>query len=92
MNNEEKILAILTQMQEEQKQMRDDITAIKVRLDYDVDVRFKSIHEGFDVVLKKLDTLDEVKVLAEETRDRVDVIHAIVSEHSANIRELKQAK
>lgn len=29
MNTEEKILAMLTQMQEEQKQMRDDITGIK---------------------------------------------------------------
>lgn len=68
MNNEEKILEILAQMQEEQKQMReeqkqmrqeqkqmqDDITAIKIRLDYDIDKRFDAVNEGVDAILAQL--------------------------------------
>ena len=106
MSNEEKILAILAEIkvtQEKQGQaleehskmfekMQDDITAIKVRLDYDVDKRFDALAEGQAMIEKRLNTLDEVKELAEETRDRVDAIHAAVVQHSAAITELKQAK
>lgn len=98
MNNEEKILAILEQhskmferMQESQKQIQDDITAIKTRLDYDVDRRFDAINESLDVIEKRLDTLDDVKDLAEETKEKVDVIHSVVAQHSHDIKELKKA-
>lgn len=96
MNNEEKILAILEQhskmfekMQDDisslkagQSSMQDDIAAIKTRLDYDVDVRFKAINASLDVIEKRLDTLDDVKELAEETKEKVDVIHSVVAQHS----------
>ncbi len=72
--------------------MQGDLTHIKARLDYDVDKRFDAINEGIDAILAKLGTLDEVKELAEETRDKVDVIHAVVSQHSAAITELKQVQ
>lgn len=98
MNNEEKILAILEQhskmferMQESQKQIQDDIAAIKTRLDYDVDRRFDAINESLDVIEKRLDTLDDVKELAEETKEKVDVIHSVVAQHSQDIKELKKA-
>ena len=92
MSNEEKILAMLAEMQEDQRQIRDDITGIKVRLDYDVDVRFKAISEDIDVIKAKLETLDEVKDLAEKTADKVDVIHAAVVLHGQDIAELKKAQ
>lgn len=98
MNNEEKILAILEQhskmferVQESQKQIQDDIAAIKARLDYDVDRRFDAINESLDVIEKRLDTLDDVKELAEETKEKVDVIHSVVAQHSQDIKELKKA-
>ena len=75
-----------------QTAMQGDITGIKVSLDYDVDVRLKALTEGQEAIEKRLDTLDEVKVLAEETRDKVDVIHAVVAQHSGAITELRQAK
>lgn len=98
MSNEEKILAILEQhskmferMQESQKQIQDDIAAIKTRLDYDVDRRFDAINESLDVIEKRLDTLDDVKELAEETKEKVDVIHSVVAQHSQDTKELKKA-
>ena len=75
-----------------QAQMQDVLTAIKVRLDYDVDVRLKAISEDIDVIKTKLETLDEVKELTEKTADKVDVIHAVVAKHGAAISELKQAQ
>lgn len=74
-----------------QSSMQDDIAAIKTRLDYDVDVRFNAINASLDVIKKRLDTLDDVKELAEETKEKVDVIHAVVAQHSQDIKELKKA-
>lgn len=85
MNNEEKILTILTQMQ-------DDISGIKLRLELDIEKRFDAVNESIDVIAEKLDTLDEVKQLAEKTSDKVDVIHAVVTQHSAAITELKKVQ
>lgn len=103
MNNEEKILAILekhsellTQMQEGQKQMQDDISSIKARLDYDVDVRLKATNETVDGILTQMDIMGkevgEARKLAEETLDKVDVVHAAVTQHSAAISKLKKVQ
>jgi len=75
-----------------QAKMQDDLTHVKARLDYDVDERLKAINEGIDAMREKQDTMDKVKELAEETRDKVDVIHAVVSQHSAAITELKKVQ
>lgn len=69
-----------------------DITSIKARLDYDVDKRLTALVEGQEAIERRLDTLDEVKTLAESTADKVDVIHAVVAQHSADITELKVVK
>lgn len=103
MNNEEKILAMLEQMDARidkmdtrMDQMQEDISGIKVRLDYDVDVRLKAMSEGQEVIEKRLDSIDgelhDVKELAEKTADKVDVIHAVVTQHSAAITELKKVQ
>lgn len=99
MNNGEKILAMLTkiqekqeQMREEQKQMQKDIQHINGRLDLDVCKRLDALAEGQSAIEQRLDTLDEVKELAEKTSDKVDVIHAVVSQHSGAITELKKAR
>ena len=103
MNNEEKILAVLEQMNGRMDQIQGDLTSVKddlahvkARLDYDVDKRLDALAEGQSVIEKRLDTLDgtmgEVKKLAEETSDKVDVIHAVVTQHSKAITELKKAR
>lgn len=96
MNNEEKILAMLTQMQADISGMKNDMTGIKTRLDYDVDVRLKALAEGQGIIEKRLDAVEgrlaEVKALAESTADKVDVIHAVVTQHSTSIAELKAAQ
>ena len=127
MNNEEKILALLEQMQEElitikdaqslfDKRMdglheslfnaktdilniktslftvKDDLQSVKLRLELDVEKRFDAVNASIDTVEKRLDTLDEMKELAEKTADKVDMIHAVVTQHSVAITELKKAE
>lgn len=103
MNTEEKILAILEKHSEMFAQMQADISGIKenidrlnLRMDLDVGKRLDALSEGQDVIEKRLDTLGnsmgEVKKLAETTADKVDVIHAVVTQHSAAITELKKVQ
>lgn len=102
MNNEEKILELLekhgemlAQMQGDLTSVKDDLAHVKTRLDYDVDKRLDALADGQSIIEKRLDTLEgtmgEVKKLAEETSDKVDVIHAVVTQHSKAITELKKA-
>lgn len=95
MNNEEKILAILAQMQEEQKQIRqgqkqmqDDITAIKIRLDCDVDKRFDAVNEGIDAILEKLTPKNRV----DELESDVIVLKTAVKMLTQEVAELKKAQ
>ena len=86
----------LDQMQTTQDQMQEDLAHVKARLDYDVGKRLNALAEGQSVMEKRLDTLEgtigEVKELAEKTSDKVDVIHAVVAQHSGAITELKKAR
>ncbi len=109
MNNEEKILAMLTQIQADQQQMcdditglkvgqsavqksittmQDDITAIKVRLDYDVDKRFDAVNEGIDAILAQLTPKRKV----EEMDADIVVLKAAVKMLTQEVAELKKAK
>jgi len=110
MNNEEKILEILTQMQDRmdrmeagQAQMRAeqahtndrlarmeaDISGIKVRLDVDIQKQIDQLVDGQDLLYQKLTRVEGV---TDETKEKVDVIYATVTQHSKEIIELKQAK
>lgn len=95
MNNEEKILAILAQIQAEQQQMRgeqhqmrDDITAIKIRLDYDVDKRFDAVNEGIDAILAQLTPKRKV----EEMDADIVVLKTAVKMLTQEVAELKKAQ
>lgn len=91
-----KLDAKLTPINDRLGQMQDDLTHVKARLDYDVDKRLDALAEGQSVIEKRLDTLEgtmgEVKELAEKTSDKVDVIHAVVAQHSGAITKLKNAR
>lgn len=102
MNNEEKILAILEeqskmfqQMQEDitglkagQSAMQDDITAIKLRLDYEVDKRFDGVNEGIDAILEKLTPKSRV----DELESDVSVLKTAVKMLTQEVAELKKAQ
>lgn len=95
MNNEEKILAMLAQIQAEQQQMRgeqhqmrDDITAIKIRLDYDVDKRFDAVNEGIDAILAQLTPKRKV----EEMDADIVVLKTAVKMLNQEVAELKKAQ
>lgn len=103
MNNEEKILGMLEMLTEkvdcidrrmdrmEQRidRVEADVSGIKVHLDVDVQRQPNLLSEGHARVVERLDTLEE---LAEETRDKVDVIYAVVKRHSGEIAELKKTQ
>lgn len=95
MNNEEKILAILTQMQEdqqqmckEQQQMRDDIHGMKLRLDLDVEKRFDTVNEGIDAILERLTPKSRI----DEMEADIIVLKTAVKMLTQEISELKKAQ
>lgn len=95
MNNEEKILAMLSQMQEEQQQMRheqqrmrDDITGIKLRLELDVEKRFDAVNEGIDAILAQLTPKRKV----EEMDADIVVLKTAVKMLTQEVAELKKAQ
>lgn len=90
MNNEEKILAMLTQMQEDQKQMREDITGIKLRLELNVDKQLKLLSEGQANILEHID--DKITERTESLQDQIDVLRAATMQNSREIRALKKAQ
>lgn len=103
MTNDEKILELLMQMQSQmgtmQGQMtamaadisdlKTDVSGIKTRLDLDMDKKLHLLAEGQEILKERLDVLDEVKELAEDTKATVDVMYAVVSKHSLDISKLK---
>lgn len=102
MSNEEKILAILEdhskmfeKLQEDitglkagQSSMQGDITAIKIRLDYDVDKRFDAVNEGIDAILAQLTPKRKV----EEMDADIVVLKAAVKMLTQEVAELKKAQ
>lgn len=81
----------LGEIKETQSKIQEDVTSINLTLELDVDKRFKAIAEGQEAIEKHLDALDDVRELAEETKEKVDVIHSVVARHSQDIKELKKA-
>lgn len=99
MGSEEKILKMLGTISDQlgrvettQAQMQQDMSSVKLRLDLDIDRRLNLLSEANSIIVEKLKVLDEVKELAEDTRDKVDVIYAVVKQHSGDIQELKKAQ
>lgn len=90
MNNEEKILEMLTQMQEEQKHVREDITGIKLRLELNVDKQLKLLSEGQANILEHID--EKVTDRTESLQDQIDVLRAATMQNSRDIEELKAAQ
>lgn len=95
MNNEEKILAMLSQIQEEQTRMReeqtrmrDDLNAVKLRLELDVEKRFDAVNEGIDAILEQLTPKSRV----DELESDVIVLKTAVKMLTQEVAELKKAQ
>jgi len=102
MNNEEKILAMLTQMQSDiadlkanqaemqttQTKMQDDLTSVKLRLELDVERRFDGVNEGIDAIMEQLTPKSRVEALEAD----VVVLKTAIKALTQEVAELKKAQ
>lgn len=91
----EKAFSRMDQMHEDitglkagQSAMQDDITAIKIRLDYEVGKRFDAVNEGIDAILAQLTPKRKV----EEMDADIVVLKAAVKMLTQEVAELKKAQ
>lgn len=108
MNNEEKILQMLTELSEGQLEMRSDIGQINRRLDAvekamatkenlaDAKVLMEAYFDPkFALLADELKLVQEKMLPAEaldDVEDRLDVLEAVVRRHSREIEKLKKAQ
>lgn len=105
MNNEEKILEILAQMQKAQVQMREDIQQIKDRLGRVEDLATRTAVIQENEIQRTINALGEGQELthqmmreltskreADELRDQVEILRTVVALHSREIEALKKAQ
>ena len=79
-------------LKEDVSSLKQDVSSIKIRLDVDIQTQLNLLSEGHSRLVERLDILDEVKELAEDTRDKLDVVYHVVRQHSSEITELKKAQ
>lgn len=98
MNNEEKILEMLTSLTEtvsrqgEQiAEMQTTLTRVAVTQEGTVLPRLQLLYEGHSELKRKMDTL-ATKEQVEELAGDVDVIKEVVGRHSGDINKLKKAR
>ena len=70
------------------QQRKEIMHDVKVLLDTEVTSKLNLLAEGQDILKERLDTLDEVKELVEDTKSTVDVMYSVVSKHSIDIAKL----
>ena len=78
----------ITGLKAGQSAMQDDITAIKFRLDYEVDKRFDTVNEGIDAIQEKLTPKSRV----DELEADVVVLKTAVRMLTQEVAELKKAQ
>ncbi len=95
MNNEEKILEMLTQIQTDQAKMKDDIsdlrqtaTRVAVTQENVVIPQIKLLAEGHDLLLQKLARKERVKAL----EDDVALLKTVIKAMSQRIENLEKAQ
>ena len=90
MSNEEKILEMLAAINKRLDTMatKDDLSDTKVLMEAYFDPKFGLLADGLKLVQEKMLTAEAI----EDVEDRVDVLEAVVKDHSREIRELKKAQ
>lgn len=68
--------------------MQDDLTAVKLRLELDVEKRFDAVNEGIDTILAKLTPKSRV----DELEADVVVLKSAIKMLSQEVAELKKAQ
>lgn len=80
--------ATQAQMQDDQKQIREDLAHVKARLDYDVDKKLDAINEGIDTIRETMVSKSRV----EQLEDDVIVLKTAFKAMSQRIAELEKVK
>lgn len=88
MTNEEEILEILGKYGELLKEMRDDISGIKVRMEVEVKEQFNLLAENQQIMLDKLERLDDMEVMD----TRITALEAMVKKLNREMEKLKKAQ
>lgn len=105
MNNEEKILEMLTQMRDEQKQMRAEMGQMQTEMGQMQTTLTRVALTQENIVLKSLDALAEGQDLTHQRlkdlagkdeladlREEVRLLRTVVTQHSRDIEALKAAQ
>jgi len=105
MNNEEKILELLAQIQADQKEMKDDVFELKATQSQMQTTLTRVAVTQESIVLKGLDALAEGQDLTHqrlknlagkdelaELREEVRLLRSVVAQHSKDIEALKAAQ
>lgn len=91
MNNEEKILEMLTQMQEDLSDLRTTVTRVAVTQENIVLKSLDALAEGQDLTHQRLKSLAGKDELA-ELREEMILLRSVVAQHTREIEELKAAQ
>ena len=83
-----KMEAKLAPLNDRLDQMHDDLTHVKVRLDYDVDKRLGALNEGVDAILETMVSKSRVEAL----EDDVALLKTAFMAMSKRIAELEKAQ
>ena len=75
-------------MREEQTRMRDDLNAVKLRLELDVEKRFDAVNEGIDAILEQLTPKKQI----EEMEADITILKSAVKMLTQEVAELKKAQ
>ncbi|WP_312692247.1 hypothetical protein [Caproiciproducens sp.] len=67
-------------------------SGIEVTLENDISKNLQLLTEGHSENVDKLQTLEIIEKIVEETSNKVDVMFKVIQEHSGDIKELKLAK
>ena len=77
-----------TRTEELLEQMQSDVSGIKVRLDVEVRERFNLLAENQQIMLEKLDRLDDMEVMD----TRITALEAMVKKLNREMEKLKKAQ
>ena len=84
---DEKLDNRLKPIQEDLSQLSNRMTRVEVLLEHDLPKQIQTLAEGHNVILERIPEADEIDTL----RNRVRTLERVVTSHSQEIDELKQA-
>ena len=96
MNNEEKILELLQGMKAEMADMKTEIRDAEKRMmalmEGYFDPKFNLLADGHKLIMEQMVKKEDLEEAQEDIRTELDVLKAIVRQHSHEIAKLKKAQ